>query len=138
MQCFRSAKNRSPSHTSSLRSRSLSINSLNKYLSNTMDRKSFLRRSFEIVRKNVLRQSQHLLRRNSAKARKLFHRSDHNDPNNNRSSYDDTQFINQHFPNTHRSDDDDGGGGGGFVTSTDADILATNAKNRRQYRSNVR
>lgn len=141
MQCFRSTNNRSPSqsHSPSIRSRSLSIDSLNKYLSNTINRKSFVRRSFEIVRKNVLRQSQHLLRRNSVKVRKLFKRSEqnHNDPNNNRSSFDDSRFVNQHFSNTYCTDDG-GGGGVSFVTSTDADILTSNANSRVQFCSNVR
>lgn len=140
MQCFRSTSNRSP--PLSLRSRSLSIDSLNKYLSNTINRKSFVRRSFEIVRKNVLRQSQYLLRRNSVKVRKLFERSEfrHSDPNNNRSSYDDSEFINQYFSNTHCNGDDGGSGSGGgiFVTSTDTDILTSNANSRGQFCSNLR
>lgn len=143
MQCFRTINNRSPpqsqSPSPSIRLKSLSIDSLNKYYSNTINRKSFVRRSFEIVRKNVLRQSHHLLRRNSVKVRKLFKRNEqnHNDPNNNRSSYDESQFRNQRFSNTHSSDGDDGGGGV-FVTSTDADILTATANDRGQICSKVR
>lgn len=138
MQCFRSNNNRSPPEPQSLsmRSVSLSNDSLNKYFSKSINRKSFVRRSFEIVRKNVLRQSQYVLRRNSVKVRKLFKRSE--DPNNNRSSYDDSRFTNQHYSNTHCTDDDGGGGGDSFVTSTDADILTSNANSRGQYCSNVR
>lgn len=127
MQCFRGNNNRSPPLTP-LRSRSLSIDSLNKYFANTINRKSFVRRSFEIVRKNVLRQSQYLLRQNGIKVRKAFKRSElrQNDPNNNRP-----------FSNTY-CDDGSGGGEGVFVISTDDDILTPNAYSHEQFGSNVR
>lgn len=137
MQCFRGNNNRSPPLSPSIRSRSLSIDSLNKYLSNTINRKSFVRRSLQIVRKNVLRQSQYLLRQNSMKVRKVFKRSElsQNDPNNNRSSHNDSPTQNQHFSNTYCDDD---GGGDVFIMSTDADILTSNTNSREQIASNVR
>lgn len=138
MQCFRGNNNRSPPLTP-LRSRSLSIDSLNKYFANTINRKSFVRRSFEIVRKNVLRQSQYLLRQNGIKVRKAFKRSElrQNDPNNNRSSYDDSQLTNRQFSNTY-CDDGSGGGEGVFVISTDDNILTPNTNGLEQFGSNVR
>lgn len=136
MQCIRGNNNRSPPLSPTQSTLSLdSLDSLNKYLSKRINRKSLVRRSFEIVRKNFVRHSQYLLTQNSTKVRKLVKRSglNQNDLNNNRPSYDNSsQTIDQHFSNTY------GGDGDVFVISTDSDILTSNTNSRKHFRSNVR
>lgn len=126
MQCIRGNDDDSPP-LSPMRS-SVSMNSLNKYLSKRINRKSLVRRSFEIVRKNFVRHSQYLLPQNSGKGRKIVKKSglSQNERNNNRST-------DQYFSDTYC-----GGGGDIFVISTDSDILTSNTNGRSQLRSNFR
>lgn len=133
MQCIRGSNDCSPPLTP-MRS-SLSMESLNKYLSKRINRKSIVRRSFEIVRKKFVRHSQYLLPQNGTKVRKVMKRSElsQNDLITNRPSYDNnSQTTDQHFFNTYC------GGGDVFVISTDSDILTSKINNHKQFRSNVR
>lgn len=132
MQCIRGNDHSPP--VSPMRS-SISMDSLNKYLSRRIHRKSLVRRSFEIVRKNFVRHSQYLLPQNRTKVREIVKKSgsSQNERNNHRPSYDDNfQTTDQHFSNTYCGDGDI------FVISTDSDILTSNTNNRKQFRSNVR
>lgn len=134
MQCIRGNNNRSPSITTSL-----SLDSLNEYFSKRINRKSLMRRSFEFVRKNIVRSSKYLLPKNSFKARKVLTGSgvSNNDLNNNRFSYNDSQILSQttdqHLRNTYCD-----GGGDVFEISTDSDILMSNTNSRKQFLSNTR
>ena len=136
MQCIRGNNNRSPP-LSPIRT-SLSMDSLNKYFSKRTNRKSLVRRSFEIIRKNVVRHKQYLLPQNSTIARKAKKKNGliQNDQNNNQPSCCNSEALaqntDQHFSNTY------GVGGDVFVISTDSDILTSNTNSRQQFRSNVR
>lgn len=131
MQCFRGNNDHSPP-LSPMQS-SVSMDSLNKYFPKRINRKSIVRRSFEIVRKNVVRHSQHLLPQKKFKARKLNGNTLNID--NNRPSCDSlflAQRTDQHAANTYC------GGGDDFVISDDSAILTANSNNRKQFYSNAR
>lgn len=140
MQCVRGNNDSSPPLTP-IQS-SVSMGSLNEYFSKRFNRKSFMRRSFEIFRKNVVRRSSSFLPRKNSKARKIWKRSGLNviDLNNNRNGFDNSQIsvqtIDQHSSaNTYCNGDGDI-----LVISTDSVILSSNKPNasRKQFYTNKR
>lgn len=135
MQCIRGNNNHSPPLTPI---ESASMDSLNRYLANRLNRKSFVRRSFEFVRKNFVRQSQYLSPRNSYRTRGVTKRNEVNinDLNNNGSSYNNSPILppitDQHSTYTHCSGEDV------FVISADSDILPSNKTRKKQLFANLR
>lgn len=83
MQCIRGSRKQS-SDSSSTTSTSQSMDSLIKYLEQSLNRKSFLRRSFDLVRKSFVRPYRHFPR-NGLKNEKWRRTNEGNryDPNNN-------------------------------------------------------
>lgn len=123
MQCIRASRGHSPSTTSSL-----SIESSNEYFNQTLRRKSFLRRSFNLVRRNVARHSLNLSRKNS-KTRKIpsTNSSSIGDQNNNLNSRDSTTSVDDTTTTYGR---------GSLSISTVCDILVSNKKNQHQQIKN--
>lgn len=123
MQCLRINRDDTPVPTPS----SLSLESLDKYFERTLNRRSFLRRSFDLVRKNVIRHSQHLSRKTSRTGHTLGGRSFSDDDKNN-----------NHHPSSIRSRKYSGGtygvGGDAFAISTDCDISMLKLKKHKQRR----
>lgn len=107
---------------------SLSLESLNKYFERTLNRRSFFRRSFDVVRKNVIRHSQNLSRKSRTGGHTLRGRSFSDDDKNN----------NKHRPNSIRSrnysDGTYGDGGDAFVISTDCDMSMLKLRKQKQRR----
>lgn len=131
MQCIRSNENPSPALTP-IQS-TVSLDSLNEYLTKRLNRKSLMRRSFEFVRKSFVRQSQYLFPKHGTKVRNLSQKREisNNDLNNNGSSSNNSQILAQ-TTNTYCN------GGEIFVISADSDILASNTIRRKRLRANVR
>lgn len=80
MQCIRTKRRHSPASSTSLSAESL--NKVDKYFKRGLHRKSFLRRSFDLVRKNVIRRSVNLLWNDSKSERNWFDNGDHNNNKN--------------------------------------------------------
>lgn len=127
MQCVRGSRSPPLSPMQS----SLSMDSLNKYFTRRTNRKSIVRRSFEIVRKNVVRHGQYLLPQKKTKAKKW--KGSRLNIDSNRLSYD-SSFSTQTMDsaNTYCVGGDD------FVISADSDILTANPNSRMQFYSNGR
>lgn len=122
MQCIRIKRG----HSSASSSSSLSVESINKYFERNSSRKSFLRRSFDLVRKNVVRRSEHSSHKGS-KTEKNVGGSwfDGGDQNNNRNSQS-TVFSTSTEEYTYDGDI--------LSFSTDCDILTQKINPDRQSR----
>lgn len=83
MQCIRTKRRRS-SGTSSLSEES--FNTMKQFFERSNDRKSFLRRSFDRVRKKVLRRSVHLTWNGSRSEKNWLDNDDHNNNSTNTES----------------------------------------------------
>lgn len=114
MQCIRSNRGHSPSITSSS-----SIEPSNKYFNRTKRRQSFLRRSFNLVRRNVVRHSLNLSRTNS-KTRKSSSSID--DQNNNFNSRASMTSVDDTATTYDR---------GSLAISTVCDILVSNKRSNQ-------
>lgn len=113
MQCFRANRGQS-----SASSKTLSIESLNSFLGRHSNRKSFIRRSFDLVRKSVVGRNVNVSRRSLNMEKSLDqHFGDHN--NNLHSS-----------ANTYDGDIS--------IFSTDCDIVKSNTKRLKQQFSKER
>lgn len=116
MHCIRSPRENASS------TRALSIDSLNKYFQKTINRRSFLRRSYDIVRKNVARRGHIATDRRRFKSEKTLH-----------GGGDSSLSIVEYYRNTYGGSDDDV-----LVISTDSDIVKLNQKSPNLGHSNAR
>lgn len=121
MQCISAKRGQSSSASS------LSEETLNKYFARKSNRKSFLRRSFDVVRKSVVRRSEYLSRR-SFKADPNENHFDIDDHNNNANMLSkESLFINA-IANEENTYD----GENILIFSTNCDIAESNEK-KQQY-----
>lgn len=132
MQCIRANRRHSSASSSTTTTSSNSTESLIKYLEQSLNRKSFLRRSFDLVRKSFVRQS--FVRSFSPRGSKKekFRRQtegclSNNDQNNNRHSAPTlfTTSISDTFKNRTYV-------GNVLSFSTDCDIFTSNRKKPKQ------
>lgn len=137
MQCIRGNREHSPdSYTPTLRSSSVSMESLIKYLEQSVNRKSFLRRSFDVVRKSFVRSNRSFSRKGSKTVKKRsqsVHHPHRNDSNNNRHSAPTiftTSTPNKCPNHTHGEDI--------LIFSTDCDISASIRRNQPKRRNERR
>lgn len=125
MQCIRVKRGDSPASTPP----SLSMESLDNYFERSLNRKSFLRRSFDLVRKNVVRHSHNLSRKVSKTGTTSQRSSLSIDDQNNNKRHSSASVTSLRVPaNTY------GGGRDSLVISTDCVISPSKSKKRRLRR----
>lgn len=122
MQCIRANRRQS-----SASSTSLSMESINIYFQRNSNRKSFIRRSFELVQKSVVRRSVNLSRRNSKSEKTIKESDDHNNNRHSQGTVPLTSIPGEGHKNTYDGDDI-------LTFSTNSVIIKSNTKKlKRQY-----